>query len=221
MLLDWLWAAMLATLVVVSVFLDHAEAERRSWPAWALALGGPRQALHDWLRVNTGVHLGTLEGILRVARDDHACGRDADALDVIAEAHTVAVRHVRLLRAWLQRWTDVVRALSALAPAPPLPQGPSRLPPIRHLARLQRLGDTLLPTRALRFRARVHIQRTALKWVGRSSAVASRRARHPGQLGQALDQLDAARHDLATLDAQTLSTFEHVLMSLPENAPRP
>lgn len=220
MLLDWSWAALLAALVALSVFVDHAQAERRAWPAWALTLGGPRQALLDWLRVNTGVHLDTLEGVLRVARDDHAQGRTGDALDVLGEAHAIAVRHVRLLRGWLQRWADVVRALSALAPAPPLPDDPSRLPPIRHLARLQRLGDTLLPTRTLRFRARVQIQRTALKWVGRQSAIASRRARHPGQLGQALDQFDAAHHDLVTLDSHALSTFEHVLLSLPEDARR-
>ena len=74
-LLDWLWAAMLATLVVVSVFLDHAEAERRSWPAWALALGGPRQALRDWLReFATGFtdHPGARPVIAIEGEGDHA-----------------------------------------------------------------------------------------------------------------------------------------------------
>lgn len=217
MQVNWNAAATVAFLTVAFVVRAHRQAGRRAWPAWTAALTGTHQVLTQWLRAGTGAHLHALDGTLRVAREDHGLGRVDEALHVIKQADELAARHVQLLRAWLQRWADIAVALTTLAPAPPLPPQPTCLVPLRRIALAQRVGQVVIPTRALRFEANVRLQRLALKLVGWSAAAATARARQPEQLGHALDDLDATSADLAVLDAQAVTTLEHLLLSLPDD----
>ncbi len=219
MSVSWMPAAAAALVAFALVVYAHVQAESRAWPAWTLALSGARQALVRWLRTNTNAHLGALQGTLGVARADERAGRPADTVDVIVSADALVSRHVMLLRAWLRRWADVARALRALAPTPRLPPGPVHLTVLRQLAVVQRLGVVLLPTRGLRFQARVGLLRTALQWLGWNFTAASLRARRPGQLAPALDHLDCACADLVALDSQAIATLEHLLLSLPPDTP--
>lgn len=212
---NWNAAAAVAFLTVAFVVRAHRHAARRAWPVWTAALTGTHQALAQWLRASTGAHLHALDGTLRVAREDHGLGRVDEALHVIKQADEIAARHVHLLRAWLQRWADIAVALTTLAPAPPLPLASTCLAPVRRIALAQRVGQVVIPTRALRFEANVRLQRLALKLVGWSAAAATARAGQPDQLGNALDDLDATCSDLAALDAQAATTLEHLLLSLP------
>ncbi len=215
--MNWHVAALVALFIVACVARAHRDAGRRAWPAWHVALTGSRQSLLQWMRLNTRIHLQTLDGTIRVAREDHALGHPADALRVIDQADALAARHVRWVRAWLERWSDVAVVLTNLAPTPPLPASPGRLPPLRKLALAQRVSQVVLPTRALRFKATVRIQRLGLKLAAWNSAAATLRARRTSQIDTALDDLEATCTDLVALDAHATTTFEQLLRSLPED----
>lgn len=212
--MNWNLVAVVEAAFVVVMLRAHQRALRRAWSARALALSGPRRALVDWLRRNTGAHLRALAGTLGVARADYDGGDTGEAIRVMDLADALVVRHVRWLRAWLERWADLMRALRLRPPTPPAPATPVRLAPLRRLAFVQRLG-ALLPTRALRFRVNVELQRLGLKWLSWNSAAATLRARRRGEIAEALDDLELTRADLVVLDGQALATLEGLLSVLP------
>ncbi len=213
--MNWTLSAIVALLALATVIYAHVQVESRAWSTWTLALTGARQTLVRWLRTNVDAHTGTIADALRVARADLDAGRATAALEVVLSAQALLERHTLMLRRWLRRWADVASALVATVPAPSMPDGAANLTALRHLTRVQQIADLLLPTRAMRFQAGVSLRLTALKWLAWTVHAATLRARRPGQLAHALDQLDAAQADLAALDGQAMATLEHVLRALP------
>jgi hypothetical protein len=216
---NWLLSASVALLALAVVIHAHVQVEARAWSAWTLALTDARQALLRWLRTIMDAHTETIAGTLHVARADHGEGEHASAQSLIASAQRLITHHALMLRTWLQRWSDTAAVLMTLPPSPVLPPGPTKIRALRELSRVQRLGDVVLPTRALRFRTGVRLRVTALKWLDWTAHAASLRARQPGQVEPALDLMDAACADLAALDRQTVATLEHLLRALPPDGP--
>lgn len=217
MVLDYGVATVVAALAVGYVLYAFWQASGRAWPVWTLRLSSTRRAFVEWLRLNTTLHLETLAGALRVARDEHGAGREDKALRVIGEVDVILALHVRLLRAWLQHWSDLAGMLGVV-PEPGAAQWPhqARGLPLRRLRLAGHVGELLLPTRSARFRLGVRIQRLALQCMGWRSGAARLRAQQLGKIGPALDELEATHAALVALDAQALTTLEHVLHALPQ-----
>lgn len=218
--LNWLLAAIPAFLAVLLLVRAKQRAERGAWRDWGLIAGDDESAIVEWLRVHTGAHWQALDGALRVARDDYERGHHKDARGVLHEVDAHAGRHVRIGLARLDRWQDLARPLAALRPLPPLAARDLRLPPLRRLARLQRLASFVV-TDTARFLLGLRVQRAALHLIGWAFAAALLRAQRPDGLRSAIARMETGRDDLAVLDAQAVVTLETLLLSLPavENSP--
>lgn len=218
MKIDWLVAGVLALVGLALLVLAKRRTQPRAWADWAVVSGGLRQALVEWLRVHTSVHLRALSRALRFARDEHERrgGRPAEVRRGLNEADELAGRHVHFGLSRLERWRGVARALSTLRPLPPLPAGALHAPPLRRLALAQRLAAGLLPDGS-RFLFGLRVQGLALHVAGWTFDAARRRAAREDGLARALAQMEAGRDDLGALDAQALRIFECLLASLPED----
>ena len=217
MKIDWLVAGALALVSLALLVFAKWRAQPRSWADWGVVSGDVRQAMVEWLRVHTSVHLRVLGRALRFARDEHdkRDGRPAEVRRALNEADDVAGRHVHFGLSRLERWRGVARTLATLRPLPPLPVSALHTSPLRRLVFLQRVAAAPLSDGS-RFLLGLRVQGWALHVVGWTFDASRRRAAREGGLTRALGEMEAGRDDLSALDDQALRIFECLLASLPD-----
>lgn len=214
--MTWPIAGAIALLSLVAALVWQRKVDRSAWPAWGLTFDSARRELVAWLRRDLARHLGTLDGALRVAREERARGELAEAAHVLSAAGTTVDVHVNVLHAWLKRCAEVARRLAAIKPVPALHARRMHLGPLRALALGQRLGDAVLVSSGERFRWGTNVLRAALHLVGWAFGASALRAQAPQheQVARAFDETARARADLGTLNDHVVSTLEHLCVSL-------